>query len=495
MKILLIQPSAGFLMRGTTYPVCRSIMTTASYMKSIGHNVLVFDRCVDFRKAEKVFNSFNPELVAVFMPPTASFKDAVKVTSLSKERTVPVVWCEVVAAAFSEAIVASGNADFVITGETESKLESLINQLCGEKNFGSIPGLTYIKDGKAVTNKNANNSPLGTMPEIDWEMIDVEKCFRRFPHCKKMLYMYTSRGCPHKCGYCYNTMFYNSQHRKRPLRYVLSEIEKLEKKHGLDGVNFSDELLLLSDEEIDEIAAFRKSNGLNFVWGGETRADIYKNPQTLRKMYDAGCRWFMLGIETGSHETRKRIGKPMSHELIGEFVDKCTDAGITTFGSFIIGFPGETPEQVRETVALASSLNLDAFLFNYYIAIPKTPLYNLIKENSNYHLNELLDTSSIAQEIQSLSNNYSDIPDKDLKVIKSWFDWITFTRRKKESAEKGMFIKKAIDTAKHFAEGNIGNSVNNIYTAVKTFLTVIIYSFCFPKIKKKYGLKNINRKK
>ena len=50
MKILFVQTSADFLIRGTTYTVCRSIMTTASYMKSIGHDVMIYDRCIDFRK-------------------------------------------------------------------------------------------------------------------------------------------------------------------------------------------------------------------------------------------------------------------------------------------------------------------------------------------------------------------------------------------------------------------------------------------------------------
>lgn len=491
MKILLIQPSASFLMRGTTYPVCRSIMTTASYLKSIGHEILVFDRCIDFRKAEKVFDSFKPELVTVFIPPTASFKDAVYLSSVAKNMNATVVWCEVVAAAFAEAFVESGNTDFVITGETEAKLEALIGCLGNSCGFEKIPGLTYLDGKTAVTTENRNNAPLQTMPPIDWEMIDVRKCFRQFPHCKKMLYMYTSRGCPFKCGYCYNTMFYGSQHRKRPLKYVLSEIEMLEKKYGLDGVNFSDELLLLSDEEIEEIDAFRREKNLNFVWGGETRADTYRDVQTLRKMYDAGCRWFMLGIETGSDETRKIINKPMSHDLIKSFVDKCTDAGITTFGSFIIGFPGETESQLKETVEFAQSLNLDAFLFNYYIAIPKTPLYEKIRENSRYNLGNMLDTSSIAQEIQSLTRNYSEISDRDLKVVKSRFDWMTFTRKKKETGEKGMFIKKAVDTALHFADGGIKNAAVNIFTAGKTFLTVLFYSFCFPKTAKKYGFRKM----
>ena len=78
MKILFVQPSAGFLMRGTTYPVCRSIMVTASYMKSLGHEVMVHDRCVDFRKAEKIFSSFRPQLLMLYAPPTASVKDAIE---------------------------------------------------------------------------------------------------------------------------------------------------------------------------------------------------------------------------------------------------------------------------------------------------------------------------------------------------------------------------------------------------------------------------------
>ena len=84
MKILFVQPSAGFLMRGTTYPVCRSIMVTASYMQSLGHEVLVFDRCIDFRDADKVVTAFGPEFAMFYIPPTASIKDAIEVSTVAK---------------------------------------------------------------------------------------------------------------------------------------------------------------------------------------------------------------------------------------------------------------------------------------------------------------------------------------------------------------------------------------------------------------------------
>lgn len=494
MIIMFVQPSAGFMIRGTTYPVCRSLMVTASYMKSLGHEVLVFDRCVDFRKAEKVFASFKPQLVMLYAPPTASLKDAMEISVLAKNNGCTVVWGEVVAAAFSEQIVSNGYADFVITGETETKLRRLIEEIRNNKDFASVSGLTFMNGAEVVTTPNVNDSDLEAIPKIDWDLINVEKCFRKFPHCEKMLYMYTSRGCPFKCTYCYNTMFYNSQHRKRPIRYVLEEIKYLEEKYGLDGVNFSDELLLLDDGEVEEITRFRTQNNLKFFWGAETRADAYKDIEKLRKMYDSGCRWLMLGLETGSEETRKRINKPMDKEVIRNFVDMCTQVGISTFGSFIIGFPDESEKQLKETVEFALTLNVDAFLFNYYVVIPKTPMGNELIENNIIDMDETFLSSRASHQIQSLSQNYSKNPDRDLKVVKSYFDWITFTRKKKEAESKNMFISKAIDVLSHFAEGGIKNAVVNVWGAAKTFLTVVFYSTMFPKIKKKYGLYNVNKK-
>lgn len=494
MKILFVQAAAGFQMRGTTYPVCRSIMTTASYMKSIGNEVLVHDRCIDFRKFEKVSNSFKPDLVMVYVPPTGSFKDAMAVSSFVSEKNVTVVWAEVVACVLAEYIIENDLADFVIMGETEIKLEMLIKELSGGENYESIPGLVYKRSGEVVSNKNQNNTPLDKIPAIDWEMIDVEKCFRKFPHCKKMLYLYTSRGCPNRCAFCWTTMFYNSEYRKRPLHFVLNEIKHLEQNHGLDGVNFSDEFLWLNDKEIEEIAEFRRNNGLKFVWGAQTRADAYNSIEVLQKMYDAGCRWFLLGIETGSEETRKRINKPMDKTLIKEFVDKCTQVGITTFGSFIIGFPGENSEQVKETAEFAQSLNLDAFLFNFYTLVPKTPLCDKLVSDGLIDISKLAEGTKTGQETQSLTKNYSEISEKDLRVIKSWFDWLTFTRKKPESTQKSMFIEKSLDTLKHFMQGNLKESVANVFDAGVAFLTIVFYANCFPKIKKKYGLRNVNKK-
>jgi radical SAM superfamily enzyme YgiQ (UPF0313 family) len=289
-------------------------------------------------------------------------------------------------------------------------------------------------------------------------------------------------------------MFYNSEHRKRDISHVLNEIKYLEQKYGLDGVNFSDELLLLTEDEIKQIYDFRKKHNLKFIWGGEMRADTYKDSAILEKMYDAGCRWALIGIETGSHKTRELINKPMNHELIKDFVDRCTKTGISTFGSFIIGFPDETEEQLKETAQFALSLNVDAFLFNFFVAIPKTPLGNKLVREGRIDAESIVESASASTKVQILTDNYSLIPMKDMIVVKSYFDWLTFTRKKKESTLKNPFMKKAFDTFKHFADGNFSDSINNVCNAVKTFMTVVYYSHAYPAVNKKYGLYNVNKK-
>jgi radical SAM superfamily enzyme YgiQ (UPF0313 family) len=185
----------------------------------------------------------------------------------------------------------------------------------------------------------------------------------------------------------------------------------------------------------------------------------------------------------------------MNQDMIKEFVEKCTRAKITTFGSFMVGFPDETEENLKETVKFALSLDLDAFLINYYGVIPKTPMSDKLVAEGRIDYTDILEGDKLLKVLPTLTKNYSVIPDRELKVVKSYFDWLTFTRKKEESQQKNMFIRKAIDVLMSFVKVDFRSAVENIYSAGKTFVTVVFYSHAFPKIRKKYGLYNVNKKK
>jgi len=69
-------------------------------------------------------------------------------------------------------------------------------------------------------------------------------------------------------------------------------------------------------------------------------------------MYDCGCRWILFGVESGSPEILKKVDKRIPYEKIEETFRNCSKLGIVSIASFIIGFPGETVQRLRESVEL-----------------------------------------------------------------------------------------------------------------------------------------------
>jgi len=100
-----------------------------------------------------------------------------------------------------------------------------------------------------------------------FSVIDVPKYFQSSYGCKKMLYLYSAKGCPFSCVFCYNKDFHRCVYRKRPIDALLREISFLVKEYGMDGVYFADELWCKNVREMHEMCDALKSLQLDFVWG------------------------------------------------------------------------------------------------------------------------------------------------------------------------------------------------------------------------------------
>lgn len=494
MNVLTIQPRGGFMLRGITHPVCRDLMMSATFLKKRGHTVRVWDRCVDRTDFTDPKSGFHADAAVFFISQSSSVKDAIAVSARLRSNGTVIVWADMVALLGADLPDTHLYCDYLLLGEYCFTADELLRALQNGDDASGIAGLAVSgKDGFTKTEKR----PLPAFSElypIDWTLIDVEKCFRRFQSCKKMLYLNASTGCPYACGFCSTPACYG-QRRKRPFGHVLSEIDFLVRNHGLDGINFSDELLLFTDEELAAMKACRERNGNSFVWGGETRPQLLSDA-TLQKMYDAGCRWLLFGLESGSETVRARLSKGYDPARVAEVVDRCTELGISTFGSFIVGFPGETPQDLRETVRFASSLDLDAFLFNYFVMIAETPLYEEAVKSGRFCFRSILEYDSLVN-TDKLDGNFSRIPYRELATVKAYFDFLTITRKKKTAAKDkagAQFLKKAINTAAEYLRGSPKEAAAGLWSVAKRGVSVAYYPLAHPGIVKKYGLHNVNRK-
>ena len=489
MNILLINPAVGYFTRASFNPL--GLIAIGSYLtKKLGENVRLFDRCVEREDIGSVIEQFKPDLIGVSLMSSRGLKDALKVSKIAKKRNIPVIWGGAMPTMQPELVLDTSCVDYVILGEGEYVFEELLEALRGEREIDQISGIAYLKDGKFTRTQDRPFADLADFPVTDWSLIHPEKYMKPYIGCNKLMYLYSAKGCPCNCAFCPNPAFHKSTFRKRPNEYVIEEIKYLIENYGMDGVFFSDELWCMRRSDMLDFCRRVKENDLHFTWMIQVRVGQFTR-EDYQIMYDAGCRMALFGVESGSREILKRIHKNIDYNKIIPTFQELREIGITTTASFIIGYPGETADQLRETVALLKSISANLTPINHFTPLPGTELYREVVKEGKYKEAKSLKELSKVIATESVGQNLSAVPTTDLRVIRSWFEWKTFTR--KDAVEGDKPFKFAIDTIlsglKSISQkGPIFFFVDG-FKAFKEFIYVFWYSHAYPSVRKKYDLK------
>ncbi len=177
-------------------------------------------------------------------------------------------------------------------------------------------------------------------------------------------------GCPFGCDFCSKPVFGNEV-RRRDLDAVVEEVRQI-KALGYDSLWIADDTLTLDTAHLTELC--RRITPLGLTWSCLSRADRV-TPETAAMMYAAGCRRVHLGLESGSQATLDLMHKQATVEDGVATTSIYRDAGIEAAAFFIVGYPGETPEAIEQTLALALALPLDDISFNVPMPLPGSRLY------------------------------------------------------------------------------------------------------------------------
>lgn len=390
----------------------------------------------------------------------------------------------------TELVLNSSFVDLVSFGEGEETWLELVSCIENGKDYYNIKGIAYKKGGKITKNECRPFSDLKDMPVSDWSLLDVPKCMQSYLGCNRMMYIYSSKGCPCRCAFCSNVVFHKSTHRKRPNEHVITEIKYLIENYALDGVFFSDELWCLKRSDMLDFCYKVHKNNLDFHWGVQLRIGMF-NEDNYRIMYEAGCRWIFFGVESGSDEMLRRIHKNIDKNEITPTMDALRKIGITSICSFIIGFPNETAEQLRDTVELIDNTKANLTPIYHFTPLPGTELYDQMILHSRYKAADRLENLAKVIATESIGKNLSAVPGRDLRVIRSWYHWKGFTNKNAYSSGKSFqFAKQTILSGLQAIslKGPVTFLVNGL-SALYEFLYVLWYSHAYPDIIKKYYLK------
>lgn len=274
------------------------------------------------------------------------------------------------------------NCDFVIVGEGEETIVELVDVLEGKKSPEKVRGLAFKKGDKVVfTGHRPLICNLDELPSPDLTLIEGHEQIRIAP-------VMTSRGCPYDCSFCSVTRMFGKKYRSRSADKVIEDLKKLNMK----SVFFYDDNFTHNRKRLLEICEGIIDSGLKIAWSAQTRIDIARFPELLRKMRQSGCRLIHIGFESINRNTLEKFRKGISSDSYPDFIKAIHNAGIKIHGMFVLGSDEDSIDTIRETIRFARMQNLFSVQFLVLTPLPGTPVFKelldsgrlLIKEWSLY---------------------------------------------------------------------------------------------------------------
>jgi magnesium-protoporphyrin IX monomethyl ester (oxidative) cyclase len=490
MRVLLLHPSTNYFIKAPSVPL--GVLSIATFLQNHGHTVRISDRCIKKENIKKLVRAFEPDIVGLSIMSARGIKDAEFISRTIKKLNIPVIWGGHYPTFNYEDALKSGLVDAVVLNEGEVTTIEMLDELAKNhpiNRMDHIDGLAFIRNNEVIVTKPRAFADPANLPVIDYSNVDVPKYFQTWFGCKRMLYLYGSKGCPFACTFCYNKAYNSQKYRKRPNEDIFSEIDYLVNEHGMDGIYFTDDVFCPNKEELRAFCSVMKQKNYSMTWGCQARIGQFDR-EDFELLYDAGCKWVFFGIETGSEEMQKKVDKNLDFSKMDETFGITKEIGIITISSLIIGFPNETEEQLRDTIDLAKRIKADLYPVNLYTPNIEQDLCKELIEKGVFNPPHTLKEHAKLNQTNDYFNSFSTVPKRELMVIRSYFHWISFTKKSTASSSKSFeFAGKAINDA--FLNIFRFGIVSFIFTSVnsiKMFTIVAWNVFAHPKIRKKYGL-------
>lgn len=489
MRIMLVNPAPERYTRARCAPL--GVLSIASYLEAKGHSVKVLNRPIKSTDINVELDEFKPDFIGCSLLTNLAVKDCITVSKAAKKRGVCVVWGGPYVSAIPETVLELDCIDFISIGEGEETWLELANTAESGGDLYAIKGLAYMKDGRFIKTPEREFTDLSKLALMNYDLIDAKKTLYKNYDYDGIMGMYLSKGCSGRCTFCYNRDFHKSCRRSRPLEHFIQEAVCVKEKYGAKAIAFADELFGYNKETLREFCNAVNEANLGLPWGAMTKIGIFDR-EDFQMMYDAGCRWLEFGVESGSKTTLARMKKGMKLSRVEEDLQICREIGIITLCYFIVGFPEETEEELKETCRLVNKIDYTRFVCSYFSPLPGSEIFDKLVEEGRITPVKSMKESMKTHILYSPKPNLSNVKTLDLKVVRSHMLWRSFTKKKFDKNGKVNYAtarKDIYDVLKSLKGHGFKAGVEQFFISGYEFLDIFFYANFFPRILKKYELK------
>ena len=378
MKVLLINSPVSRTSPHAKVAPPLGVAYLAGHLRAHGHEVEVLDLNLtgyNPRRMALVLNRFGPAVVGISAF-TETYPNAVAIARQVKEHdpAITVVMGGPHPSILPDAVVAEPEVDYVVVGEGEATLLELMDVVAGLTLPAEVAGLVWQLDGAVVHNERRELLDPDSLGLPARDLLSLEFYADAFN-------MLTARGgCPYRCPFCSASHIWSGKHRPRSPKAVVDELETLVRGFGASYLFFVDDIFTLRRDWVVELMGEMERLGGAVTWGCGTRVDRV-DEELIALMASHGCVGIQYGVESGSQVVLDSV-KGIDKDAALTAVRMTVAAGISTTASFMVPFPEDTEETLRETFAFMDVLKNEGaeILMSYTTPYPGTAFYEQADE-------------------------------------------------------------------------------------------------------------------
>jgi anaerobic magnesium-protoporphyrin IX monomethyl ester cyclase len=393
MNVLLIRhPTSHF--KHTAPPVSGlpvGLLYVAASIRQAGHHVQIYDAIVGaeenrwgYKESDnicrmgatdaeigRVIKEIKPDVIGIGNQYTSQAWNALRTAQIAKQVNSEI---KVIIGGPHATVMPStffsrdSSVDYAVMGEGEVTIVELLKVLAGQQDINTVKGVAYSDCGKLIINNRRDFiESLDKIPLPAYDLLDMERYFYfngkgkdgretyGYQGSERSVSMITSRGCPFNCIFCSIHLGMGRKFRAHSVDYVLEHIKLLKERYDINHLHFEDDNLSFDISRFSNIIEGIIAANINITWDtpNGVRAD-FLNEDILERCKISGCTYLRVGVESANeHVSREIVRKRLDLNKVIEIAKACNRIGIDLEAFYIIGFPGENIDQMKETIDFA----------------------------------------------------------------------------------------------------------------------------------------------
>lgn len=379
-KIVLVKPNGrkGLGFSFDVIPIGLEYIA-ASIEKQVD-DVHIVDMEFEEQSFQYFLDVFNPDLVGISMSAT-DHNEGLRLAKIAKKSGATTVLGGYHPTAIPDELLSHPHVDIIVRGEGELTMKELVQEGSPE----GVLGISY-KKGKQIIH-NSDRPLMGDLDSLPFPARHLRRHKykdRMNNNSREFDVITMSRGCWGRCSFCCEPYMSKSRMRFRSPENIIEELFEIIDFHNEKPLQIfvTDPHFIGDPKRIDRLCDLLQKHELDIVFSIMTRVDsITRNPELVKKMCNSGILSYELGFESPSQKDLNHVKKGITPDMQRKAVKILRDNGANVSGTFVIGLPGQSEEEIKQFPVYAKKIGLMNCAFGIVTPFPGTEFFDSLEKD------------------------------------------------------------------------------------------------------------------